>query len=243
MSDQIKPYQAPPNYSGLKKIGQKPALTGMQARLAAAKKAASTEDAAGIGPETRTNRLALMLDCSGSMSGERIDSLKKATEGFLASLSLGPQGDTSVSCTTFPHLGPACYPLTTEYQRALLACWQLDVLGCTPMHLALESVIESQPLTRGILMSDGHPDSEPAALEAARRFRSAEVPIDCVHISESTFGEACLRQIAELTGGLFIKFTDVASFAKNFKYLSPALRPLMLNGTVGAEQLGAREVR
>ena len=243
MSDQIKPYQAPPNYGGLKKIGQKPVLTGMQARLAAAKRASSTEDAAGIGPETRTNRLALMLDCSGSMGGERMDSLKKATEGFLQSLQLGPSGDTSISCTTFPHLGPACYPLTTDFGRAMTACWQLDTLGCTPMHDALASVIEKQPLTRGILMSDGRPDSEPMALAEAEKFKNAEVPIDCVHISESTSGEEVLRQIAELTGGLFIKFTDVASFAKNFKYLSPGLRPLMLSGEIGAAQLGAREVK
>jgi uncharacterized protein YegL len=248
-NDKITPFNSQngkPTFGGLKKVpgpGNPSRLTGLQARLAAAKKASSVEDACGIGPETRTNRIALMLDCSGSMQGERIKSLKEATEGFLQSLSLGPQGDTSVSCTTFPLIGAACYPLVIDYGRSVIACWQLDTLGCTPMHDTLASVIENQSITRGILMSDGRPDSPDAAFQEAQKFQDAEIPIDCVHISESVSGEEFLKQVAELTGGLFIKFTDINSFAKNFKYLSPALRPLMLSGAVGAQELGASEVK
>jgi len=232
------------SFGGLKKIQQKPKLTGLQARLAEAKKAEQQNESNGCSgnggsPETRSNRLALILDCSGSMDGERMESLKKATESFLQCLSLGPQGDTSIACETFPPLAGASYPLTIDFTKALLSAWALDTTGCTPMAEAMELVITKYPITRGILMSDGQPDSETKVFDQARRFAEAELPIDCVHISSCSAGEACLQQVAELTGGLFIKFTDLDSFVKSFKYLSPKLRPLMLSGRVGAEELGA----
>ena len=246
----ITPFNPPngkPSYEGLKKIGKKPILTGLQARLASAKKAEAEATSSGSeSPETRTNRLALMLDVSGSMGGEKMDALKKATESFLQSLSLGPQGDTSIACETFPNneqSSAACYPLTSDYTRALLASWQLTVTGSTPMAQALEKIIKNYPITRGILMSDGQPDSDLAATTQALLFKAAEVPIDCVHIGTFSSGEEFLKSIAELTGGLFIKFTDIDSFAKNFKYLSPRLRPLMLSGEVDAQQLGASELK
>ena len=243
MTDKITPYKPPPSYGGLKKILAKPQLTGLQARLANAKKAQA--DASGEADQ-RLNRLALMLDCSGSMSGERITSLKAAVEGFLQSLSLGPGGDCSIACECFPHdetTEAACCPLTTDYSRALLSAWALDTTGCTPMAAAMEKVITKYPVTRGILMSDGQPDSEQACYAVAEQYREAVVPIDTVHISSSPYGEEVLQKIAEMTGGLFIKFTDLDSFTKSFKYLSPALRPLMLSGQVGAAELGATELR
>ena len=246
MTNEIKPYQPPPNFGALKKVPTKPApqAGSMQARLAAAKKLQATvEEQAAVMP----NRLALLLDISGSMSGDKIQKLKEATESFVDSLNLsGSLADTSVACRTFPYdetVASSCYPLTCDQTRARLAAWNLNTLVCTPMHEAMQFVLENYSVTRGVMMSDGAPDSKSQALLQAGHYKDAGIPIDCVHIGHEEYGADLLKQVAEITGGLFIKFTDINSFAKNFKYLSPALRPLMLSGQVGAAELGAAEVK
>jgi hypothetical protein len=74
-------------------------------------------------------------------------------------------------------------------------------------------------------------------------FKEAGVPIDCVHIGSSTGGESTLKEIAERTGGVFMKFTDVGNFAKNFKYLTPGYYGQLTSGAISAAALGATEIK
>ena len=118
----------------------------------------------------------------------------------------------------------------------------LRACGGTPMAGAMDRCITQNSLTRGIIVSDGEADSSESALASAKNYwREAGIPIDTVHIGRSTEGEHLLKQIAELTGGMYIKFDNVANFAKNFKFLSPALRYMLTSGS--ANMLGAKEVK
>ena len=179
MTNEIKPYQPPPKFGALKKVPAKPQpqAGSMQARLAAAKKLqAATEEQAAIMP----NRLALLLDISGSMAGDKMQKLKVATESFIDSLNLsGPSADTSVACRTFPYdesVASSCYPLTCDQTRARLAAWDLHTLGRTPMHEAMQFVLENYSITRGVMMSDGSPDSSSQTLLQGRVLQRCRNP-------------------------------------------------------------------
>jgi von Willebrand factor type A domain len=117
----------------------------------------------------------------------------------------------------------------------------LKACGGTPMAGAMNRCITQNSLTRGIIVSDGGADSAAAAVAYAHYWREADIPIDCVHIGRSTSGEDLLKEIAKITGGMYIKFDNVANFAKNFKYLSPTHRAMLTAGSIAA--LGAKEMQ
>ena len=192
-------------------------------------------------PDTCPNRIALMLDVSGSMSGDNIASLKTACEGFVNSCNYN---DTALAIEPFGDNYPSSnrVGLTTMHPILLTTVQLLDAVGGTPMARAMSFVVNTYPVTRGVLVSDGEPDSEQDCFAEAQTFKDAGVPVDCVHIGYSTGGERCLKTIAEMTGGQYIKFTDIQSFSRSFKYLTPAYYAQLTSGTITAAQLGAKEV-
>lgn len=209
-------------------------LPGLHARLS------NPKVAAGIDPLTRQNRIALMLDASGSMCGSKIQSLRDACASFVQSCNMS---DTALAVETFGAEPEIRVALTCQQPLLAMTVMSIPASGGTPMAAALEYVLRTYSITRGVLVSDGQPDSEAAAYLVAEQYKTAEIPVDCVHIGQSVSGEACLQRIAEMTGGKFIKFTDIQSFAKNFKYLTPAYYAQLTSGAVDAAQLGAREVK
>ena len=210
--------------------------TGLHARLRNPQVIATAD------PNTRANRIALLLDVSGSMSGHKEESLRNAVASFVNSCSFA---DTSVALEPFGEGWPPPnrLPLTTFGPMLLTTAMMLRASGGTPMAEAMDYVLNSYSLTRCVLVSDGQPDSEERAYDVARQYQTASLPCDCVHIGDSSSGEQCLRKIAEMTGGQFIKFTDINSFAKSFKYLTPAYYAQLTSGNVSAAQLGAKEIK
>lgn len=193
-------------------------------------------------PLTRPNRLALVLDVSDSMAGAKIQALRDACSGFITacnfidtSLALEPFGDD------FP--SPNRLALTTVQAMLMTTVQLLQSHGSTPMAKALDFVLNSYSITRAVLVSDGQPDSERAAYDVAALYKEAEIPVDCVHIGDSSQGEACLQRIAEMTNGQYIKFTDIQSFSKSFKYLTPGWYGMLTSGNVTASDLGAKELK
>lgn len=197
-------------------------ITGLHARIAAPQ-ASNNIDVAML-----PNRLALLLDVSGSMSGKKIESLRNAMSSFIDNISFA---DTAVALRTFGgEDSELTQPLTTFHPILMTSIMTLRARGGTPMANAMRYALESWPITRFVLVSDGEPDNDTAAFTVAFEMQSAETSCDCVHIGESTSGEACLRQIAEITHGQYIKFTDVSQFAKQFKYLTPQFYGQLTSG-------------
>jgi hypothetical protein len=180
------------------------------------------------------------------MSGEKITALRDACTGFVntcdyntTSIGIEPFGDDYPS--------PNRLGLTTLHPILLTTIQMLRDEGSTPMSRALSFVLNTYPVTRVILVSDGEPDDATYGYrdtyEEASNYKQAGIPIDCVHIGTSQSGEACLRHIAETTGGQYIKFTDINSFSRSFKYLAPAYYAQLTSGSITAEQLGAKELK
>lgn len=217
-------------------VGSK--LSGLHARLRNPQVQAASD------PLTRPNRIVLMVDCSGSMAGEKIISLRDACVGFVNACDMT---DTSIGLEPFPEgshdSSNRRLPLTTVHPMLMTTCMTLSASGGTPLAQAMQYVINTYPVTRSVIVSDGHPDRAEACYETANTYVDAGVPCDCVHIGDSTHGEEVLRRIAEMTGGQYIKFTDVSAFSKAFKYLSPAFYGTLTSGGLSASSLGAKEIK
>jgi Mg-chelatase subunit ChlD len=221
----------------LQKGGSGLKLPGLHARLRNPKTDLGVAD-----PLKCTNRLALMLDVSGSMDGSKIESLRQAVTGFVSACDFS---DTSLAYEPFGDDYPSTnrLSLTSVQPMLMTTAMMLQSCGSTPMARAMDYVINTYSITRAVLVSDGEPDSTQACYDSAAQFREAGIMIDCVHIGNSTSGEACLRRIAEITGGQYIKFTDVTSFSKSFKYLTPKFYAMLTSGGVTAADLGAKELK
>lgn len=189
------------------------------------------------------NRLGLMLDDSGSMTGmvdeksSKLDLLKKAAQGF-------------VTCCDWSNTRVAMYPiadgdgqriaLTDSAPLIIITALNFQAGSSTPMGRTMTAMLESEPITRGIIVSDG--GSTDDVESPTQNYVSAGVPVDCIHIGDSSAGEDTLKRIAELTGGIYLKFTDVNSFAKSMMYLTPKYRA-MLQASGAAQLVGADEIK
>lgn len=206
------------------------------------------------------NRVVLVTDCSGSMSGDSNMNLRIAAEEFVKNCNFS---DTSVAVSTFGlddsvgfNGGEVDTPLSRHAPSLTALVKALPAVGGTPMHHALTRVVENYPVTRAVLVSDGDATDwnnrrslyDPpqvtniATDETIKKYREGGTPIDCVHIGGSTAGESLLRKIAEATGGMFIKFKDTSDFAKAFKFLAPTYRAMLGNG-INLLDYGANEVK
>ncbi len=118
----------------------------------------------------------------------------------------------------------------------------LEATGGTPLAAALNYVSQNESPTHAVVISDGESDDDRLAEEIAKQFQAKLVKIDTVHIGESTGGEELLKKIAEITGGIYVKFTDTVNFAKTFEYLSPRKRGLLTSSKNPVALLGAADV-
>lgn len=203
-------------------------------------------------PESMPNRICILPDCSGSMSGvvnvndalppatsrTKMDYLKEAVESFGDNCKWS---ETAVAVVSFPS-DVIELPLTNQQGMFLAGVTTLKVSGDTPMGHSMARAIETVPMTRAIIISDGEATDNPMPVETAHQYAEAKIPIDCVHIGYDQHGEELLQEVAKITGGKYIKFDNVANFAKALKYLTPAYRAL-LEAPSAAEILGAKEVK
>ena len=209
--------------------------TGFRQRIEEAKARPATE---------YPNRLALMLDRSGSMSGEPLKLLKEAVANFVQRCNFA---DTAIALRTFP--AGVALDLTNVGLIIESSAQAITAGGGTPMRECLQNCYDL-PITRGIIVSDGCAtdwrefDDEygDAVKNVLKPYIDKKIPIDCVHIGDSSSGEALLQRIAELTGGLYIKFTDVSAFSSAFAYLTPGYRAMLTDGTIDASKIGAKEI-
>lgn len=186
-----------------------------------------------IDVNTLPNRLVIMIDQSGSMNGEPIKLLETAVQDFVMK---SDSSNTAIAVKSFP--SDTNIELTNDKMKLWMLLMGLRASGGTPMNTCMRDCLgHSNTMTRAILISDGQPDSSP--LETAKLYAKREVKIDTVHIGETTMGEDVLKQISEITGGLFVKFKDISSFSKAFAFLLPESRAnaAQLFLTAGADEV------
>ena len=218
--------------------GHRITVPPLQARIAAAN-AKKQEKEFTVKP----NRIVLLLDLSGSMDHHengkgKIEHLRDAVENFTNCLD---SATTSVCAVTFPIEESLVMPPTSDQGLLRLFTHKIHTLGSTPLGEAMCRALCSFSITSGIIISDGAQTDGDLCFSAAKEYKEADVPLDCLHIGHSENGEETLKEIAETTGGKYIKFSNVGNFAKALKYLQPAYRGLLNSGDA-ARLLGAEEV-
>jgi Mg-chelatase subunit ChlD len=169
-----------------------------------------------VDPFGLPNRIVIMIDQSGSMGGEPIKLLENAVQDFVQKSN---PSDTAIAVESFPE--ETSIEMTNDKMKLWMLCMGLRGSGGTPMYECMRKALDIK-MTRAIIISDGQPDSSPR--DMAVEYKNKNIPIDTVHIGESSYGEDCLKEISEITGGLFVKFKDIRSFSTAFAFLLPETR-------------------
>lgn len=194
--------------------------------------------------ENGVETIMLLLDGSGSMNHIDPDSggvhrrglLHIAVEQYLQAADLGRN---LVGIDSFPASEPC--PPTSNIALLIQASAGSYTGGGTPMGQCLERVLQQQTKpTRCVIISDGDATDNP--MRELPRLVESKIPVDCVHIGPSQSGEETLKEIAERTGGIYMKFSKSSGIVEGLKYLTPKYRAL-LQGPRAAELTGATEVK
>lgn len=212
-----------------------------------------------IAPAECTDRIRIVFDDSGSMSGQITDAKKGVVE-FLRNCI---PNQTAVAVHFM------CTHTWSTALRSDLPVLGADIeevelrLGGTPMfNTAKAALLASPALTRMVLFTDGSPTDElqPEAGEEAAMTdywgsdptkdswtRSADIIIkiaNCIPIDTVFFGPAVeytqrqrdlLRYLSDKTGGFFMVFDpQKVNFRTAFKYLAPVNRLQLTSGSFRA---------
>ena len=182
---------------------------------------------AALTPRKRIS-LKLLVDCSGSMSGDSITSARAALRGVVAGLSEDDWLSLSRFGTTVEHLfAPSlAKPQALRYLRPLIDDMQAD-LGGTEMEEALRAVFElprdaDQSSSDVLLITDGQIWQSDELVAAARSSRHRVFAIGV----GSSPAEGVLRALAEATGGACEFATPGESLEAAAQRMLIRMRPL-----------------
>jgi hypothetical protein len=142
--------------------------------------------------------------------------------------------------------GVKAQPLTCMYDLINAYLGPVRATSGTPLYGTMKKILTDFNITRGILFSDGGStdktlgtsysdeidelvQEEPAVMLAIEK----KIPFDTVYIGGGTSPE--LKHIADITGGVYLEFTDTSIFAKQMKYLSPRYVALLANAELKAK--------
>jgi hypothetical protein len=206
-----------------------------------------------VNPIEMPNRLAIICDFSSSMDSPANDKglTTNLSKSKLSLLAEGVQDFALKSDTSNTSIAVESFPsgfridLTSDNQEIYLRLMGVRSLGSTPMGEGLANTLEYHKPTRAMLVSDGEQTDGDAAFEKAKTYREQNIIVDCFHIGDSKRGEETLQKIAEITGGMYFKFTDVQAFSKSLHYLLPGSREefAQLPAETRASLVDADEVR
>lgn len=192
--------------------------------------------------------LCLLIDCSGSMGGGKLQEVVRAANSFASrqDLSKNPMGVVAFSTTAHQLVG-----LTTAANDVSRALAQLQPEGSTSMDLGLDAagtLLQRHVLNRSgqsgqaiLLFTDGEPTEGPLQLinssldvkdrtrKAAQTLRSAGT-----HIVAVGTGDANVAYLAELTGDpALVFFANQGGFDTAFKQAEKAVYRRQLIDSTG----------
>ncbi len=183
--------------------------------------------------------VAVALDRSFSMAGERLTAMSRASEQFL--LALRP-ADRAMLVAIGSRV-EVLAPLATDRTAGLRALATLDAFGSTSLHDAIiRALDEIQPATGRralVLLSDGvdrySRASETDVLDRARRGDVLVYPIAVGKQRPPLFAE-----LASATGGRSVHVTDLKRLPDTLKSIANELRSQYLLGYTPGRPLSAK---
>lgn len=127
--------------------------------------------------------VALLIDCSGSMSGTAMDEAKKAAISFLKNFRVA---NGSIGLITFP--GGIIHKLSQNFASIKSKISSLDANNGTPMTEALDLAHSTMLTAYGyervmVLLSDGSPNDSSSAAASAKLARSIGIRIITIGVS------------------------------------------------------------
>jgi hypothetical protein len=194
-----------------------------------------------LDPTTIPNRIGIVFDDSGSMSGDAIDNAHSAVKNFSLSCN---HLDTSIA--VYP-INASPKNLICDYDILNMYVNGIGATGGTELYTKLLQMIENEPITRAVVFSDGGPtdsrllgssetwNSKPKdfALDIIKKYNDKEVPIDTIYIGiDTSSGYKEMQELAKLGKGIFIHFKDSLSLSSGLKYLAPRYRALLANAEI-----------
>lgn len=217
------------------KLGQKP--VGLAARLTANQAkgdALATNDVnidfTKLDPSKMTDRIGIVFDDSGSMSG-RITEAHQGVEEFLRNCK------PAVTAVTIYPMCSEAMPLTADLIKLANQVKTIQATGGTPLLRTLDKMIQRESLTRAIVFSDGQPD-DPNYYTVAQSCKDKKIPVDTVFIgggSDFYTNRAIqfMQNLAKATDGIFMHFDPAKmNFRTAFKYLSPGYYGMLSDKSV-----------
>ena len=138
--------------------------------------------------------VALLIDCSGSMSGNAMEEAKKAAISFLKNFSI-PNG--SVGLITFP--GGIIHNLSQDFSSVKSKITGLSAYNGTPMTDAIDFAYSGMLVDDAcdkiiVLLSDGAPDNNSSAANSAKQAKNKGIRIITIGVSGAD--EAFLKSVA-----------------------------------------------
>jgi Ca-activated chloride channel homolog len=175
--------------------------------------------------------VAVALDRSFSMSGDRLAMVKSAARTFLGELRAQDEATLVAIGSTVDVVAP----LSTERSAQLAAVAALDAFGTTGLHDAIVRAIDITQAGHGrralVLLSDGDDRFSTATAEdAVKRARGADVMIYPISMGRSR--PPLFVELAAVTGGRSAHIRDAKALQETMKSISAELRQQYLLGYV-----------
>jgi Ca-activated chloride channel homolog len=175
--------------------------------------------------------VAVALDRSFSMSGDRLAMVKSAARTFLGELRAQDEATLVAIGSTVDVVAP----LSTERSAQLAAVASVDAFGTTGLHDAIVRAIDITQAGHGrralVLLSDGDDRFSTATAEdAVKRARGADVMIYPISMGRSR--PPLFVELAAVTGGRSAHIRDAKALQETMKSISAELRQQYLLGYV-----------
>jgi Ca-activated chloride channel homolog len=175
--------------------------------------------------------VAVALDRSFSMSGDRLAMVKSAARTFLGELRAQDEATLVAIGSTVDVVAP----LSTERSAQLAAVAALNAFGTTGLHDAIVRAIDITQAGHGrralVLLSDGDDRFSTATAEdAVKRARGADVMIYPISMGRSR--PPLFVELAAVTGGRSAHIRDAKALQETMKSISAELRQQYLLGYV-----------
>jgi len=213
--------------------------TGLAAKLAAHKSASTVAEGAELAATPKPpsapitylavtdpaikDKIGIVFDDSGSMSGSAIQEAKDGVIEFLRSCI-----PNTTAIAIYPMNAPAIR-LDTDLPKLAAQVLTIKATDYTPLvETTIRLIEQTNGITRGVVFSDGSPDSKDTGhLVGLCKLRN--VPLDTCYIGSENNQYAIdfMRKLAEDTGGTFIHLKPGVSIRNTFKYLAPAYRAML----------------
>lgn len=191
---------------------------------------------AAMPPQVKEHRLVVLADTSGSMCGAKI---ANAVSGIQALIDNMDTNSTAVSIMTLREAD--MLGLTDDKLALAIFTQSLRASGGTPLWASLRHILETEPLTRLIVFSDGEASDMRDQL-VAYRYKEIAVPIDSIYIADQLpldttnekwlhdkmyKGAHTLKELSDATDGIFMIFGDATKFGQALRYFLPDSRAFL----------------